>query len=687
MKTVKLALVGNPNVGKTTLFNKLTGLHQKIGNYPGVTIDKKSGFFKYADTQFQIVDLPGTYSLYPSSKDEEVVFRVLNEPQNADHPDKVIVLADATNLRRSLLLFQQVQDLGLPVLLVLNMMDEGQKRRVTIDTEGLAQEVSTAVVSVNARKGTGLEQVKEQVRILHYVKPPDFDPGFLYKASVEAVKIYHEMDNAYRAWYYLACGRDLSFGGDNHLQQLIRQHKIVPRRLQIKETFERYKKIEGILSRVIFEYPKSYSRFSEKIDRYVTHAFWGYWIFFLLLFLIFQGVYFWAEGPKDCIEGFFSNLQRWIHSILPVGPLNGLLSQGIIPGLGTILAFVPQIVILFFFLLLMEESGYITRVIFLMDRVMRPFGLNGKSIVPLISSTACAIPAVMSARNIENPRDRLITILVTPLITCSARLPVYTLIIAVIIPDERWGIFQLKGLILMSMYLLGVISALGVAMVFHQVLKRPYKNYLIMEIPSYKWPVLNNMGISLWRRLKTFILGAGKIILAVSVILWVLGSFGPSGDIIHSADGAVSTLSEAEEELGSRRLEQSYLGIIGKKIEPVIRPLGYDWKIGIGLLSSLAAREVFISTMASVYSLGDGEVFLTLQQKMRREIRPETGRPVYDLATGGSLLIFYTFAMQCMSTLAVVRKETKSWKWPVIQLIFMTGLAYFVSFIVYQILK
>ncbi|XOD68394.1 MAG: ferrous iron transport protein B [Flavobacteriales bacterium AspAUS03] len=687
MEIVKLAIVGNPNVGKTTLFNKLTGLHQKIGNYPGVTIDKKSGFFKYADTQFQILDLPGAYSLYPSSKDEEVVFRVLNKYQNADHPDKVIVLADGTNLRRSLLLFQQVQDLGLPVLLVLNMVDEAQRRGITIDTNRLSQEVSTAVVSVNARKGVGLDQVKKQIKILHSVKLPDFDPGFLYKDSVEAVKIYHGMDNIYQAWHYLACGPGLSFGDEDHLQQLIRQHKIVPRRLQVKETFERYKKIEGILSRVVFEYPKSYSRFSEKIDRYVTHPFWGYWIFFLLLFLIFQGVYFWAEGPKDFIEDFFFDLQRWMHSILPVGPLNGLLSQGIIPGLGTILAFVPQIIILFFFLFLMEESGYISRVVFLMDRVMRPFGLNGKSIVPLISGTACAIPAVMSARNIENPRDRLITILVTPLMTCSARLPVYTLIIALVIPDDRWGIFQLRGLILMGMYLLGVIAVLGAAMLFHQILKRSYKNYLIMEIPSYKWPVLSNIGISLWMGLKAFILGAGKIILAVSVILWVLGSFGPSGDIIHSADETVSTFPELGKELVSTRLDQSYLEIIGKKIEPVIRPLGYDWKIGIGLLSSLAAREVFVSTMASVYSLGDVEVSLTLRQKMQQEIRAETGRPVYDLATGVSLLIFYAFSMQCMSTLAVVKKETKSWKWPIIQLIFMTGLAYFVSFIVYQILK
>lgn len=683
MKVVKLALVGNPNVGKTTLFNKLTGLHQKIGNYPGVTVDKKSGSFKHAGTQFEIIDLPGAYSLYPSSKDEEVVFRIFNRPQNTEHPDKVIVVADASNLRRSLLLFEQVQDLGLPVLLVLNMMDQAEKFGMVIDLECLEREISTKVVAIDARRGIGIEQVKESIYSLHTIKPSDFDPGFQYKVAVEAFQTHYKLDNAYLAWRCLACGSNLPFVKEDHLKEIIHQHKIVAKRLQVKETLDRYNKIEGIINRAIIERPECYSGFSEKIDRYATHPFWGYWIFFLLLFMVFQGVYSWAEGPKGFIEDTFSDLQRWIHEKLPSGPLSSLLSQGVIPGLGGILAFVPQIFVLIFFMLLMEESGYISRVVFLMDRLMRPFGLNGKSIVPLISGAACAIPAIMSARNIENSRDRLITILVTPLITCSARLPVYTLIIALVVPDKQWGVFRLKGLALMGMYLSGVIAALGVAMVFHKIFKRKYKNYLIMEIPSYKWPLLQNVGISLWIQLKAFVLGAGKIILAVTVVLWVLGSFGPSDSFFQKYGKNVSD----EKKLKTLRLEQSYLGMIGKKIEPAISPLGYDWKIGIALLSSLAAREVFVSTMASVYSLDDTENMLSLQQKMQREVRPETGQKMYDLAMGISLLIFYAFSMQCISTLAIVKRETKSWKWPIVQFAFMTILAYLASFTVYHVLN
>ncbi|XOD67607.1 MAG: ferrous iron transport protein B [Flavobacteriales bacterium Tduv] len=683
MKVVKLALVGNPNVGKTTLFNKITGLHQKIGNYPGVTVDKKSGLFKHRGTQFEIIDLPGTYSLYPSSKDEEVVFSVLNNPKHTERLDKVIVVADSSNLRRSLLLFQQVQDLRLPVLLVLNMMDQAQKCGVAIDLESLEQEISTKVVPIDARRGIGIEQVKERIETLHTIKLLNFDPGFQYKTPVEAIQTHYKLDNAYLAWRCLACERGLPFGNEDYLEEIIHQYKIVPKRLQVKETLDRYNKIEAILSRAIIERTKCYSGFSEKIDRYAIHPFWGYCIFFLLLFLVFQGVYSWAEGPKGLIEDTFCGLQRWTYERLPSGPLNGLLSQGIIPGIGTILAFVPQIVVLLLFLLLMEESGYISRVVFLMDRFMRPFGLNGKSIVPLISGIACSIPAIMSARNIENSRDRLITILVTPLITCSARLPVYTLIIALVIPDKKWGIFQLKGLVLMGMYLLGMIAALGAAMVFHKILKLQYKNYLIMEMPSYKWPLLRNVGIFFWIQLKVFVLGVGKIILAVSVIIWVLGSFGPSNSFIYKNGKNIFD----QEKSKNFPLERSYLGMIGKNIEPEIRPLGYDWKIGIALLSSLAAREMFVSTMASVYSLDDAEDTLSLQQKMQREVRPETGQKMYDLATGISLLIFYTFSMQCMSTLSIVKKETNSWKWPIVQFAFMTIFAYLTSFTVYHTLK
>lgn len=676
MNLVKLALIGNPNVGKTTLFNKLTGLHQKVGNYPGVTIDKKLGYFKYNNTDFEIVDLPGTYSLYPSSKDEEIVFQVLNNSYKEGF-NKIIIVANATNLRRSLLLFHQVQDLvEIPVLFVINMIDQAKKRGILIDLKSLEKKISTKVIAIDARKGIGIEKVKSNIKELNTIKPLDFDPGFLYKNAVEELKKFYRLNNLYVAWHCLACGNIIHYKNSEYLTHIIKRYKIIPKRLKIKETLDRYKKIENILNKIIINNSyKGYSSISEKIDHYVTHPFWGYGIFFILLFLVFQSVYYWAEEPKQIIENNFIILQNIIYNILPKSYLTDILSQGIIPGLSTILAFVPQIFILLIFLLLMEESGYINRVVFFMDRLMRPFGLNGKSIVPLISASACAIPAIMSARNIENYRDRLITILVTPFIACSARLPVYTLIISLVIPDKKFWIFQIKGLILMGMYFLGVFAALIAAFILDKVLKKKYKNYLIMEIPSYKWPLLNNILISLWIQLKSFVLGAGKIILSVNIILWVLGSFGPSYKYF-------------EKNYKKIPLEESYLGIVGKKIEPIIRPLGYDWKIGIGLLSSIAAREVFVSTMATVYSLNENSnhnYSLNLQQKMQQEYK--NGKKVYDLPTGISLLIFYAFSIQCMSTLAIVKREMKSWKWPIIQFVFMTGFAYITSFIVYNILK
>lgn len=681
MNLVKLALIGNPNVGKTTLFNKLTGLHQKVGNYPGVTIDKKLGYFKYNSTNFEVVDLPGTYSLYPSSKDEEIVFKVLNNYYKEGF-DKIIVVANATNLRRSLLLFHQVQDLvEIPILFVINMIDQAKKRGILIDLKSLEKKISTQVIAIDARKGIGVEKVKSHIKELNTIKPLDFDPGLLYKNPVEKLKKFYRLNNLYAAWHCLACGNIIHSENTEYLNNIIKKYKIIPKRLKIKETLDRYKTIENVLDKSIINHSsKVYSGISEKIDHYVTHPFWGYCIFFILLFLVFQSVYSWAEEPKKIIENYFVILQNIISSILPKSYLTDILSQGIIPGLSTILAFVPQIFILLLFLLLMEESGYINRVVFFMDRLMRPFGLNGKSIVPLISASACAIPAIMSARNIENSRDRLITILVTPFIACSARLPVYTLIISLVIPDINFGIFKLKGLVLMGMYFLGVIAALIAAMILHKLLKKKYKNYLIMEIPSYKWPLLNNILISLWIQLKSFVLGAGKIILSVNIILWVLGSFGPSYKFFEK--------NYKKNENNKIPLEKSYLGIIGKKIEPIIRPLGYDWKIGIGLLSSIAAREVFVSTMATVYSLNENNnhtYSLSLQQKMKQEYK--NGKKVYNLPTGISLLIFYAFSIQCMSTLAIVKREMKSWKWPIIQFFFMTGLAYLTSFIVYSILK
>ncbi|WP_185852059.1 ferrous iron transport protein B [Blattabacterium cuenoti] len=681
MSKIKLALVGNPNVGKTSLFNKLTGLNQKVGNYIGVTVDKKIGYFYYDKTCYKIIDLPGTYSIYPSSEDEEVVCRLLSNINDLDYPDKIIVIADSSNLKKSLLLLRQVQDLGFPVLFVLNMLDEAKKKGIYINIEELKKILITEIVLINARKGTGLNKVKIKINNLKNQKRKKtyfFNPGLHYSFAINDVKNNYKV-NTYQAWSYLTYNRKF-LKEDYLLHEIKKKYNIIPKRLQIKETLDRYEEIGKILSKTVSEFisdkEKTYLEFSKKIDNYlIVHPFWGYFVFLFFLFFIFQCVFFWAEMPKQFIEFFFSFVQKKLENIYP-GPLNNFLLQGIFPAISTIISFIPQISILLFFLLIMEESGYISRVIFLMDRIMRPFGLNGKSVVPLISSIACAIPAIMSARHIDNPRDRLITILATPFMTCSARLPIYTLIISVIIQDKKWYFIQLRGIVLMAMYILGIISALSVSIILHQFLKKNYKSHLIMEIPTYKIPMLKNVLITLWINVKSFIINAGKMILLINILIWVLGTFGPS----ENSSNKNSILK-----IEKRELPYSYLGLLGKKIEPVIHPLGYDWKIGIGLLSSLVAREVFVSTMSSVYSIEEKENFL--KEKMKKEMYTKTKKPIYNLATGISLLFFYAFSMQCMSTLSIIRKETKSWKWPIFQFFFMTLLAYIASLLTYQILK
>ncbi|WP_185862051.1 ferrous iron transport protein B [Blattabacterium cuenoti] len=682
-KTIKLALIGNPNVGKTSLFNKLTGLNQKIGNYLGVTVDKKIGYFNDDNTYYQIIDLPGTYSIYPSSDDEEVVSKLLNNIDDLDYPDKIMVVADSSNIKKSILLLRQIQDLGFPVLFILNMLDEAKKKGIFINTKKLKQFLATEIVLINARKGIGLEKIKKEIKNLNkkIKKVHFFNPGLRYSIAINDVKNYYKV-NTYKAWYYLACNR--KFFKKNYLLKIKNKHNIISKRLQIKETLDRYEEIGVIVSNTVYKFisekEKNYLEFYKKIDNaLIVHPFWGYFIFLFFLFFIFQCVFFCSEISKKFIEFFFSFIKIKLENVYP-GPLNHFLLQGIFPGIITIITFIPQIFILLFFILLMEESGYISRVIFLMDRIMRPFGLNGKSVVPLISSMSCSIPAIMSSRHIENARVRLITILSSPFMTCSARLPVYTLIISIIIPDKKWYLIQLKGIVLMAMYFLGVISALGISMILHKFLKKNYENYLIMEIPTYKIPLFRNILMNLWINLKSFILSAGKIIFIINIIIYVLGTYGPSFNKKKLNKNIKKYIS-----IEKKKLSESYLGIIGKKMEPIIHPLGYDWKIGIGLLSSLVAREAFVSTMASVYSIEKKENFL--KEKMKKELHHSTKKPVYNIATGISLLFFYAFSMQCMSTLSIIKKETKSWKWPIIQFIFMTILAYSTSFLTYQILK
>ena len=694
MKPKKIALIGNPNVGKSTLFNLLTGLRQKIGNYPGMTVEKKTGSFSHEGKKYDLVDLPGTYGLYANSLDEQVVTDVLNNPNHPQHPDLAIVVAEPSNLKRALLLQQQVRDLGIPTLFVLNMMDEAEKQGIKIHLEKLEEKLQTKILLTDARTGKGVAALKNALENPIPLVEKSFSIPREFVSIVEKTKEISGTDRDYQAWQMLTQKemKHLSEKQKLELDGLKSENKIISKRLQVKEILNRYETINEILEKTIAKTTKKTSSFSEKIDQILIHPILGYLLFFGLLLLIFQAIFAWSGPFMDGIDEGFAWLSQTVANWLPEGPVSGLITDGIISGIGGIVIFVPQIVILFLFISIMEESGYMSRVVYLMDRWLKPFGLSGKSAVPLMSGAACAIPAVMSARNIENDKERLITILVTPFMTCAARLPIYVVIIGLIIPEEKIYGFNLQGLALLGMYVLGILGALGSAWILKKLIKSKFKSYLVLELPTYRMPVWRNVLLTVWEKSTGFVLGAGKIILAISIILWVLGTFG-MGEKFNNAEKIVKTeklnLSdeELENEITAYKLEYSFLGYMGQAIEPIVKPLGYDWKMGIGLISSFAAREVFVGTMATVYSLGDTDDELTIRERMAKEINPNTGKPAYNLASGISLLLFYAFAMQCMATIAIVRKETDSWKWTFVQMIFMTGMAYFAALIAYQILK
>lgn len=698
---LKIALVGNPNSGKSSLFNHLTGLNQKIGNFPGVTVEKRSGFTSLPDGSVsEIIDLPGIYSLYPRSIDERIVSEILLNHNAPTCPDRVVVIADATNLKRSLLLLTQIIDVGLPTVLALNMMDLIVKAGTSYDLNALSNQLGIPVVPINARNGTGLQELKKVLN-----KPLDSPAKKIFniypevKQPVHILREQFHLDNDYEAYQILQQPESLSFITKDELlfiKGVSARHNFFPGKFQGAETIQRYTFIQELLDKVTLKASdNSWKQYSSKLDKILTHKVWGYAIFFTVLFLIFQSIFAWAIVPMDFIDGLFADISNYFSEILPGGPLTSLLTEGVIPGIGGIVIFVPQIAILFAFIAILEESGYMTRVVFLMDKIMRKFGLNGKSVVPLISGVACAIPAIMATRTIDNWKERTITIFVTPLMSCSARLPVFTILIALIVPDQSvFGFLNLQGIALMGMYLLGFAAAMLSALVMKYIIQVKERSYLLMELPAYRWPKWSNVGLTIIEKTKTFVLEAGKVIMAISIVLWVLASYGP-GDKIENArehviqESANLRLTEQglEDRIAAYKLENSYAGIIGKTIEPIIKPLGFDWKIGIALITSFAAREVFVGTMATIYSIGSSEDQTTIKNKMKEEINPETGGPRFTPAVGFSLLVFYTFAMQCMSTIAVVYRETNGWKWPMIQLAYMSVLAYVSSLVVFQILS
>lgn len=613
-KSPKIVLVGNPNCGKSSLFNNLTKLKQKITNVPGTTIENKVGTVTQGKRKIELIDTPGTYSFNPKSLDEKEAIRVFFEDPP---PDTILYIADASNLKRNLFYFSQLAQHRTPMILALNMIDIADFKGFEIDIERLEKELGIRVFKINARTGEGVNSLKKALF------QDQFVPHYTFGS---------ENDHTHESHY------------DSIAKLLNKTTKIKTKRELI----------------------------TGKIDAFATHPVLGYLIFLLVLLFIFQSVFTLASYPMDWIENGFGMLGEYLTEILPDGWLKKLIIHGLVAGIAGVVVFVPQIAILFFFMSLLEDTGYMARVSFIMDKMLRGLGLSGKSVVPLLSGAACAIPAIMSTRNIENWKDRLITIMVTPLMSCSARLPVYTLLISMAIPNTPvFGLISLQALVMLSMYVLGTVAALVAAIVFKWFIKYNIPSYFIMELPVYHSPRWGNIWVNCWQKSRSFVTEAGKVILIISVVLWFLASYGPKVD---------QSLGIQE----SPTLEQSYAGHFGKAIEPSIAPIGFDWKIGIALITSFAAREVFVGTMSTIYSVGDEDNFDQLREKMNKD-RHKNGEPVYSLAVILSLMVFYAFAMQCMSTLAVVYKETRSWKWPMIQFGYMTVLAYFGSWVVFSL--
>ncbi len=703
MIKMNVALIGNPNSGKSTIFNDLTGLRQRTANFPGITVEKKSGHFNTTKASIDIIDLPGTYSLFPNSKDEKVVANILCNPQNESHPEFIIYVADVNQLERHLLLATQIIDLKIPMILVLNMYDIFEVNGSSIDISILEKKLNVPIVLADARNKIGIDKIikhiddyatnpntyKSQNQIYQFNKIETITSDLISKNLNVENKYRAKLIAHHHAWLDFLNVADViqikSFIGESQFEDI---------KFQINETMSRFAQIQNIMQGVI-KSPKTESQnLTLKWDNILTNKFLGPLIFFGIMFLIFQSIFSWSELPMEWIENGFSFMGEFAKTHLPDAWYTHLLVDGLLAGLSGVLVFVPQIAFLFFFLTLLEESGYMSRVVFMFDNIMQKVGLNGRSMVALISSGACAIPAIMSTRTIGNWKERLITIMVAPLIPCSARIPVYTVLIALMVPDtSTFWIFNSKGLAFMLLYILGIVTSLIVAYIMKLIIKSDERSYLMIELPQYKKPLWSNVFLELKEKLFAFIFGAGKIIVIISIILWVLASFGPGDNIENATQNATQQLTQmqldahnSEAFIQSKKLEASYAGILGKFIEPAIAPLGFDWKIGIALITSFAAREVFVGTMATIYSIGGDAEESSVRHRMAAEIRSGTNKPMYDFATSLSLIIFYAFAMQCMSTLAVTKKETNGWKWPIIQFLFMTGLAYFGSWIVYGVL-
>lgn len=700
---INIALVGNPNSGKSSLFNVLTGLNQKVGNFPGVTVDKKTGISHISEScKATIIDLPGTYSLYPKRQDEWVSYKVLLNQDSSIQPEMIVLVADASNLRRNLLFCSQIVDLNIPVVIALSMMDLAKQKGIKIDIPGLERELGVPIVAINPRKNKGITALKKAIELtannIELAPVRNFiDSSALAPVAISEVQEMYPGISDYKAIHYLINHEHFTLEASEQesVEAIEEANAFNHTRTQAEEIMQRYARIKQIMQHtVIEEGPLEKSMFTERLDNILMHRVWGYVIMMLVLFLLFQSIFWLAQYPMDAIEWSFGKMSLWLSVNLPEGWLSNLLVNGILAGLSGIILFIPQIMILFGLITLLEDSGYMARISFLTDKLMRKVGLNGKSVMPMISGLACAVPAIMSARNIENQKERLLTIMITPLMSCSARLPVYTILIGLVIPNKMFlGFLGLQGLVMMALYMLGTLMALLVAWVMKWFIKSTERSYFILELPVYRSPRWKNALVTMVEKARIFVVDAGKVIMVISLLLWALSSYGPPERMKTVASKYEQLLQQnpanSTEIIKQRKTEElrnSYAGILGTSIEPAIRPLGFDWKIGIALITSFAAREVFVGTMATLYSVGDDENDDTLRQKMQAAVRAD-GSKVYNLATGLSLLIFYVLAMQCMSTLAIVKRETRSWKWPIIQFVYMTVLAYCMSWLIYVLFK
>jgi len=687
-KRIKIALVGNPNCGKTTLFNKLTGLNQKVGNFPGVTVEKRSGLCTMADGQkYEIIDLPGSYSLSSTSPDEKVVQDILLDTKNPSFPDVVILIADVTNLKRNLFLVTQIIDLGFPVIVALNMSDVAKKKKIKVNIEGLRTALNVPIIEVSAKKEIA-SSLKSKFLAEHSKKgAPIIDSKKVGGKTLGVLAEKYPNENQYRLFKSLNNLESLTWLADKDFYELVVQNSSYNRNeAELHEINNRYEKIQEIIAaNVTTEIQNDDDDdTTTRIDKIVIHPVWGFLIFISVFFLLFQTVFTLAQFPMEIITNGMAYLSDSISNVLPAGYISNFITEGLLAGISGILVFLPQIMLLFGLITVLEDSGYLSRISFMSDRFLRMFGMNGKSVIPLVGGFACSVPAIMAARSIESRKERLITIFITPLMSCSARLPVYVFLTAFIVPNEMvGGIISLQGLFMMGLYLLGVVFSLVIAVILNKFLKITERSSFIMELPKYGIPTLKNVFLTMINKGKTFVFEAGKIIIIASVVLWFLSSFGPSSDrdrieTKYTSEIMLQTHSPDEIEVlkSSERLEYSYIGYFGKSIEPVIKPLGFDWKVGIALITSFAAREVFVGTMTTIYSVGS--------DKNSKEALASIH---FNKPTAFSLLIFYVFALQCMSTIAIVKQETGKWKFAITQFLVFTGMAYLGSFITYQLMS